>query len=51
MISHNMLSASATTKWIVDSGATCDMCSDRGLFKSLQNLEYPIDVLEEELFR
>lgn len=44
MISHKVLSTSATSKWIVDSGATCHMCSDSGLFESLKNLKHPIDV-------
>ena len=44
MISHNMLSVSATRKWIVDSGASCHMCCDSGLFETLENLKHPIDV-------
>jgi len=44
MISHKLLLASAISKWIVDSGATCHMCSDSGLFESLENLRHPIDV-------
>ena len=44
MISHNMLSVSATRKWVVDSGASCHMCCDSGLFETLENLKHPIDV-------
>ena len=28
MVSHTVLSASTTTKWIIDSGASCHMCCD-----------------------
>ena len=38
------LAVSNTNNWIVDSGATCDMCSDSKLFETLQNLKQPIEV-------
>ena len=38
------LAASDTNNWIVDSGATCHMCSDSKLFETLQNLKQPIEV-------
>ena len=33
------LSASATSNWIVDSGATCHMCNDNKLFTNIQSLD------------
>ena len=33
------------TQWIIDSGATSHICSDRGLFVELKRLEQPLDVV------
>ena len=44
MVSHTVLSASTTTKWIIDSGASCHMCCDSGLFDKLEVLTHPIEV-------
>ena len=33
------------TQWIIDSGATSHICSDRGLFVELKRLERPLDVV------
>ena len=44
MVSHTVLSASTMTKWIIDSGASCHMCCDSGLFDKLEVLIHPIDV-------
>ena len=44
MVSHTVLSASATTKWIIDSGTSSHMCCDSGLFDKLEVLTHPIDV-------
>ena len=38
------LAASDTNNWIVNSGATCHMCSDSKLFETLQNFKQPIEV-------
>ena len=38
------LAASDSSSWIVDSGATCHMCSDSKLFETLQSLKQPIKV-------
>ena len=38
VVSH-ALSASATSNWIADSGATCHMCNDNKLFTNLQSLD------------
>ena len=32
------------TRWIIDSGATSHICSDRSLFVELKRLEQPVDV-------
>ena len=44
MVSYTVLSASTTTKLIIDSGASCHMCCDSGLFDKLKVLTHPIDV-------
>ena len=44
MVSHTVLSASTMTKWIIDSGTSCHMCCDSGLFDKLEVLTHPIDV-------
>ena len=44
MVSHTVLSASTTTKWIIDSGASCHMCCDSGLFDKFEVLTHQIDV-------
>ena len=44
MVSHTVLSASTTTKWIIYSGASCLMCCDSELFDKLEGLTHPIDV-------
>ena len=44
LIACHALSANSTSNWIVDSGATCHMCSDDKLFANLQRLEKPVDV-------
>ena len=38
VVSH-ALSASSTSNWIVDSGATCHMCNDNKLFTDFQSLD------------
>ena len=38
------LSASATSNWIIDSGATCHMCNDKTLFTSFESLDKPQEV-------
>ena len=38
------LSVSATSNWIVDSGATCHMCNDKKLFINLEGLDKPQEV-------
>ena len=38
VVSH-ALSASATSNWIVDSGAMCHMCNDNKLFTNFQSLD------------
>ena len=44
MVSHTLLSASTTTKWIIDYGVSCHMCCDSGLFDKIEVLTHPIDV-------
>lgn len=44
LIACHALSASATSNWIVDSGATCHMCGNDKLFTKLQSLEIPVNV-------
>ena len=42
---HVLLAAAGeVNSWIVDSGATCHMCNERGLFIQLCNLKEPVDV-------
>ena len=42
---HALLTAAGEINiWIVDSGATCHMCNDRGLFIQLCNLKEQVDV-------
>ena len=48
MVSHTVLSASTTTKWIIDSGASCYMGCDSGLFDKLEVLTHPIDISVED---
>ena len=43
VVSH-ALSASATSNWIIDSGATCHMCNDKMLFSNLESLDKPQEV-------
>ena len=43
IVSH-ALSVSATSNWIVDSGATCHMSNDKKLFINLQGLDKPQEV-------
>ena len=44
VVSH-VLSAGQRDGWIVDSGATCHMCSDRRLFVELHNVTEPLEVV------
>lgn len=44
LVACHALSANANSKWIVDSGATCHMCSDSELFQELKSLEKPVEV-------
>ena len=43
VVSH-ALSASTTSNWIIDSGATCHMCNDKTLFTSFENPDKPQEV-------
>ena len=33
------------SEWIVDSGASCHVCNNRGLFVVFENLEKPVDII------
>ncbi len=44
LVACHALLANAASNWIVDSGATCHMCSDGELFQELQSLKKPVEV-------
>ena len=44
VIVTHALSATSKGNWIIDSGATCHMCSDKKLFRELNDLERPQEV-------
>ena len=41
LVASHALSANVASNWIVDSGATCHMCSDPKVFTKLRSLEPP----------
>ena len=43
VVSH-ALPAGPTANWIIDSGATCHMCSNKKLFTDFQSLKKPMEV-------
>ena len=44
-LSPDVANKQADTEWIIDSGATCHVCHDHGLFTELQNLKKPLDII------
>ena len=44
LVTTHAQTASSRGNWIVDSGATCHMCSDKSLFSELRTLETPQEV-------
>ena len=44
LVASHALTASTASKWIIDSGATCHMCSDRSFFTTFQSLKQPQEV-------
>ena len=50
LVVHHVLSADVTNKltgtnWVIDSGATCHICNDRGSFIEFKSLQNPLDIL------
>ena len=44
LVIGHALHAASTGNWIIDSGATCHMCSNKKLFVDLQPLKQPMEV-------
>ena len=45
VLSADVVKKSTGTNWIVDSGATCHVCSDCNFFIELNNLKNPLDII------
>ena len=44
LVTMHAFSATSKSSWIVDSGATCNMCNNKSLFVKLQQLATPQEV-------
>ena len=44
MVTEHALSANRRNNWVVDSGATCHMCNNEGLFDQIIGLEIPQEI-------